>query len=105
MITKSRVLFILCTFSLVLSASLTGPEWASCVDLCPDEFMDLSFGPVEAVVEGQTQEVHFLHFFVYPQSASFFPLGSQLSPNTSFPQELAETPILSEQISEVSLRI
>jgi hypothetical protein len=105
MTTKSRILYILCTLSLVLSVFLTGPDWVSCANLCPDEFMDLSFGPVEAVVEGQTQEVHFRHFFVYPLSASFFPLGFQRSPNTSFPPELVETPIFSEQTSEVSLRI
>jgi hypothetical protein len=105
MITKSRILSILCLLSLALSVVVTAPDWVSCKDICPDEFMDLSFGPVEAVVEAGTGEVQFVHFFVYPLRASFFPPGSELSSNRSFPLDFAETPTLSEEHAGVILRI
>jgi hypothetical protein len=105
MIVRSRILHILYSFFLVLSLSLTEADWATCTDIAPDEYMDLDFGPVEAVIEVTTREVQFRHLFLGPLCASSFPLGSELSSATSVPLEIAETSISSEQLSDVILRI
>jgi hypothetical protein len=105
MIVKARILYILCTLSLLLSLSMTESEWITCTNTSPDEYMDLDFGPVEAVIEVKTREVQFRHFFVFPLRTSSFPLGSELSSTRSFRSEFAETPILSEEHSGVILLI
>jgi hypothetical protein len=105
MIIKSRIPYIFCSLFLIFSVFLTDSDWVKCQDISPDEFMDLDFGPVEAVLKVNTREVQFRHFFVFPLGISSFPSGSELSSNTSFPLEFAETPILSEEHSGVILRI
>jgi hypothetical protein len=104
MIVNPRILNILCSLSLLFSLALTDSDWVICADIAPDEYMDLDFGPVEAVIEVTTREVQFRHLFVCPLCTSSFPLGSELSSDTSFPLEIAETSISLEQLSVVILR-
>jgi hypothetical protein len=98
---KPSIVFILLYLStLVLSIVVTTPDWVGCAEPSPDEYLD-----VAGVIDVHMERVQFQHFFAYLSDASDFASESQLSSDTFLPLHLAEASKLSEQPSDVCLRI
>jgi hypothetical protein len=97
---KLRITSLLFLLPLLLSVSATTPDWVGCPDVSPDEYMDFA-----GVIDAHIERGQFQHSLAYLSSASDFASVPQLSSDTFFPLHLAEASKLSEQPSDVCLRI